>query len=225
MSDIVSYVGSLRLAQSLPDAYRKALGSVASAATVSGALPPTVTATAFVSTDGKSVVFAPGFQQDTSGQAAVEAAGAVILALSGQEGQRLWQDKLVKACPGAVDEFNGKLSSGQYSQFRGIVDSFTNPVGRLVALHLANAFIGSYTPIAAATGLDIKTWPKTAEFCSGGARYSLTPLVSAYCQPELWQSFPKAFYARVTKGNIPSSHTAVGAEFDKLMDEIVALAQ
>lgn len=92
-----------------------------------------------------------------------------------------WQRKLVMANPVTVREVQARLSTAQgYSR---LVDSFSLPVDRLVAIHLANALIAHRVPPTEAP--DLAQWEPTAALANGRHPFSLTPLVTAYCASDL----------------------------------------
>lgn len=145
--------------------------------------------------------------------------GELILMTSGQAGNEIWNRKLALADIGVGDQFNEKLKSGKYSSFRSLVESFSGAVERLVAIHLANALIHSRVSYPDAQNIDVFTWPQTEALANGKVPFSLTPLVSAYCDPDTWRSWPVAFRHRVL-GTLTCGRADVLTEFKKVIDAV-----
>jgi hypothetical protein len=145
--------------------------------------------------------------------------GELILKLSGQVGSEIWRRKLVTADRGVADSFNVKLQSGRFSTFRGLVESFEGAVERLVALHLANALIHHRVSFGDAKNMDVFEWPHTQGLATGKVPYSVIPLVSAYCDPDVWRVFPTAFRHRVL-GTLACGRKDVEVEFKAVVDSV-----
>lgn len=154
----------------------------------------------------------------------VRAVGELIERKATAAGQAdIWRRKLVLPDATIGEEFNTKLRSRQYSTYRSLVESFTGAVSRLQALHIANALIANKVPMADAYNLDVTTCGYTATFATGKAPYSITPLVSAYCEAEVWKSFSKAFQQHCL-GGIKCRRSDVGAKLEQVIEAVCAAA-
>lgn len=154
----------------------------------------------------------------------LEAAGELIERKAVAAGQAsLWQRKLVLPDAEVADEFNAKLRHRQYSTFQSLVESFGGAVQRLQAIHLANALIANKVPMADAFDIDVKVCGFTATFASCKVPYSITPLASAYCEPEVWQRFPVAFRQVATTG-LKCRRSDVCAKMNSVVEAVCAAA-
>lgn len=140
----------------------------------------------------KNFASAPGGAEEL-----LEVLGECALAKAGPEGEKIWNRKLVYSAGLVGSQFNEKLASGRYSTFRALTESYLGAVERLEALHIANALIANGVSVKDAQNVDVLQWPATQGLASGKEPYSLVPLVSAYCDPDHWKYFPKAFSAMV----------------------------
>ncbi len=135
--------------------------------------------------------------------------------------REIWNKQLVAADPSVGAAFDAKLSSGQFSSWRALVESFDGAVNRLVALHIANALIANGMPIGDAVGLKVVDWPMTSEFATGKRPMSIIPLTSAYCDANQIASFGAAFAASIT-GSLSCSRTDVKRVLKQCIDTVVA---
>jgi hypothetical protein len=154
----------------------------------------------------------------------LEAYGELILLSSGTAGLQIWEKKLALADRGVADLFNQKLKSGNYSTFRALVESYGGAVERLVALHIANALIHHRQSFGDASNIDVFMWPHTEGLANGTVPYSLVPLISAYCDSDVWRHFPVAFRHRVM-GTLAAGRKDVLDEFKKIVGAIGESAQ
>ena len=92
----------------------------------------------------------------------------------------VWDDLSVRANKETCGQFVNVISSGKYDNYRAVVDSFSGPCDRLIAIHLANALIANEIPIKAAYALNLASFKPTRYLMSGEIRYSLKPFKSAY---------------------------------------------
>jgi hypothetical protein len=145
--------------------------------------------------------------------------GELILMTSGEIGSIIWERKLVLADSEIACQFNDKLKSGNFSSFKSLVESFTGAVERLVAIHLSNALIHYRVSFGDTKNIDVKVWPQTEGLANGTVPYSLTPLLGAYCDPDVWRSFPVAFRNRV-QGTLTSGRKDVLSEFRQVIDSV-----
>lgn len=168
----------------------------------------------------RRVVIFPQAASSTRGvQDLLEVYGEYLLEVAGRAGQLAWRHKLALAEPAHVALFQEKLASRQYSTFRSLVESIDGAVARLTALHLANAFIHHRVPMADAFNTAVDTWPATAGLASGQVPLSLTPLVSAYCDSDVWQRFPVAFSQRAM-GLLNCGRQDVLQKFVEVIDSV-----
>ena len=150
--------------------------------------------------------------------------GELILMTSGEAGGEIWQRKLVLADPGVAQKFNEKLKTGNFSSFRSLVESFAGAVERLTALHIANALIYHRISFGDAKNVDVTAWPQTEDLAKGTMPFSLTPLLGAYCDPDVWRNWPVAFRHRVL-GTLTCARNDVLTEFKKVIDAVCESSQ
>lgn len=147
------------------------------------------------------IIFNASSNSPGSDRELLEVIGELIYSKAGQVGQDVWSKKLVFSNSEVGKIFNDKLQSGAFSTFRSLVESIPTPVLRLEALHVANALIANGVSMGDAKNLDVTKWPAVEGLVNGTVPYPLLPLVSAYFDPSVWSSFPKAFAAYV-KGEL-----------------------
>lgn len=129
-----------------------------------------------------------------------------------------WKHKLVLPTSEQIGAVQDRISSGPYTQ---VVESFTNPVDRLVAIHVVNALIANRVRVAECKNIDIRQWGATSDFCRRKRYYSLTPLISAYCSRSLYENYGSAF-ANVALCLELATHSAVSASFKKLVVDLAS---
>lgn len=173
------------------------------------------------STDGKSIVlmYNGAAESPRASQDLLEVYGELIIQSAGAVGAEIWEKKLTLALPETVAEFTEKLQSKKFTSYRSLVESFDGAVARLTALHLANALIWHRVSFAGAFNVNVLEWPQTASFAQGQAPYSLVPLVSAYCDPDVWKSFPVAFRHRVA-GTLTCGRQDVLKAFNGVIESV-----
>jgi len=150
--------------------------------------------------------------------------GELILMTSGNAGGEIWRRKLVLADPEVSAQFNEKLKSGKFSSFRSLVESFNGAIERLVAVHISNALLHCKVSFGDAKNMDVTVWPQTEGLANGKIPFSLTPLLGAYCDPDVWRNFPVAFRHRVL-GTLTCGRNDVLTEFKKIVDTVCECTQ
>lgn len=203
----------------IPSAVVALLSTVAAQATVVQVAPEADDRAARV-VNG-SLVLNPGDVDPVKGLAdLVQAFGDLIFEKARPDVKEIWLRKLTLAKPEIAKAFNDKLARGNFSSYQSLVESFSGSIERLVAVHVANALIGTGVSIKDANNLDVTTWPVTAEFASGRKPYSLIPLLGAYCDGEQLSSYGVAF-RHLVSGTLKCSRSDVGQELKALI-ELVA---
>ena len=161
--------------------------------------PPGIKKVAMLTPEKANIVIFKNFVSAGTGpEELLEVLGELALAKAGPEGKEIWERKLVFSDGRVGDEYTAKLASGNFSTHRSLVESFVGAVERLEAAHIANALIANGVSIGDSKNVRVKEWPATKDMSTGATPYSLVPLVSAYCDPDVWRYFPKAFAAYVS---------------------------
>lgn len=102
---------------------------------------------------------------------------------------RHWQFKYDTAPSAAVIGVQQLLSSCAFAKYRDLIQTINEPVSRLVAINVANAFLANRIPIQDACGLDITKHSATSDYCGGKRYHSLVPLWSVYCPPSIQHDY------------------------------------
>lgn len=138
-----------------------------------------------------------------------------------QQEQLQWINAMVFPSPRTLEKFVEAVKRG-VTDYMQIVNSFTDPDERLVAVHLANALIKNNTTPSQAKYLDLQHYPPTADFISARTAYSARPLLQTY-RPghDSKNSYAKAFAEYcVNKGKFISTIPAISQLYKALFSAV-----
>jgi len=105
--------------------------------------------------------------------------GVLVYNTASEEVQNLWDLKLVLPSNEQIDAFQHKLHTG-FKSYREIVESFSTPCDRLVAINLANAMMANGQAFEGAFNVDVRKFGPTQEYANMKRYHSLKPLMGAY---------------------------------------------
>ena len=151
----------------------------------------------------------------------LDAIAEAVLSKAGPKAQEIWNKLLVSA---KDDETCSKLASilstEKFASYEEVVDKFTTPCARLIAVHVCNALIKNKIPCDAVYALHLEGFKPTRFILSGELQYSLLPFKEAYF-PKL-ESFLDLFRGIVKKQNL-TPHRCVDAGLAQIANSVVDL--
>lgn len=153
--------------------------------------------------------------------------GIYLLVKGGERAKAIWEKKLTTPEPAHIDLFADKLKSAELRQtcktYEQVVDTYPkkgSAVPKLVAIHLANALRLHNIPFVDSTGVNIRTWGPTTEFCQGKKYYSLLPL-SAYAPRDICDCFGRAFADLIVSHLDCVIEMSTRYEFKKILRRVI----
>ncbi len=146
--------------------------------------------------------------------------GHHLMLTADENTKKLWEKRLVSANVSQVNQFQAKLSSGNYPTFEAIITSIERAADRLVALHLANGLLSNGQSAASAKNINVVDWGTTAEFATGKKPYSLIPLLSVYTTGLTYQHFSEAFADLVLSGLSSVAESSVKTAYAELLRKL-----
>lgn len=119
--------------------------------------------------------------------------GNAILRKSTPDARQRWERKLALPTKEQLDNFQRVISSKDFKKYDDIVQEFSGPIDRLVAINLVNAFVANCTSVSQLKNLDIRVWGPTRQYASGQRYHSLIPIISPYTPSHIFANFGEAF--------------------------------
>jgi hypothetical protein len=172
----------------------------------------------------------PGLlQTDKAVESILREFGLLILASGGKRSSEVWDKKYDLPTPEQIKTAAGKLTDHElrktcktYSQLKDSYPERGSAVDRLVFIHIANALLANNIPLADSVGVDITKWGPTVEYAAQKRYHSLTPLVSAYCPPEVVRCFGCAFAELIVNNLRCCRESTVAAGLRRIVANVVS---
>jgi len=147
------------------------------------------------------------------------AVGRYVQGTFDEAGDRRWKHKFVLPEATQVANVQSLLNSNRFKTYHELVESLDSAMDRLVALHFCNALLKSHTNRESAKNLNLKSWGSTMEFAKLQRYHSIFPLVSAYSDTEVCDSYPVAFAVMATGAEL-ASEMSVSSAFKRIVVEL-----
>lgn len=148
--------------------------------------------------------------------------GQMLFMKASPDLQKRWKKKMVLPSKAQIDAFQSKLHSKKFKCYKDLVEDFSCPCDRLVAVNLSNAFLANHQPIQDSYNTDIRKYGPTCLYSNLKRYHSAIPLVSAYAPRRIFEDFGEAFADLVVHKLRNVRHTSVQAVVKDLVFDLVA---
>lgn len=178
-----------------------------------------------LSRDGKKIHLYPVLLRRTvedSNYALLREFGKFVYAKASPELKKRWELKLVVPSKAQIDSFQSKLACRSFKSFKDLVEDYSCPCDRLVAVNISNAFLANRQPIVDAYEMDIRKYGPTCSYANSKRFHSTIPLVSAYSPRRIYEDFGEAFADAVAKNLRSVRHTSVQAVIRNILEDVIA---